>query len=101
MDDKSETERHIAALPATRLQRIEGAMADKEEMERRVYVLPVEQLERLRAYQSRNGISSEVEAVRRLLDAALQMRDTVPDILRKLKSRFANEKDLRVLARDI
>jgi hypothetical protein len=76
-------------------------MAEKEENERRVYVLPVEQLERVRAYQSANGIGSEVEAVRRLLDAALQMRDTVRDVLKILKSRYAAEKDLRVLARDI
>lgn len=76
-------------------------MADKETTERRVYVLPTEQLERIRAYQADNGISSEVEAVRRLLDVSLQLRDTVPDLLRKLKSRFSDERDLRVLARDI
>jgi hypothetical protein len=76
-------------------------MADKEPTERRVYVLPSEQLERIRAYQNSSGIGSEVEAVRRLLDSALQMRDTPQDILRKLKSRYADEKDLRVLARDI
>jgi hypothetical protein len=76
-------------------------MADRESTERRVYVLPAEQLERIRAYQTSSGIGSEVEAVRRLLDAALQMRDTPQDILKKLKSRYADEKDLRVLARDI
>jgi hypothetical protein len=76
-------------------------MADKEPTERRVYVLPSEQLERIRAYQNSSGIGSEVEAVRRLLDSALQMRDTPQDILKKLKSRYADEKDLRVLARDI
>jgi hypothetical protein len=78
-----------------------GNMADKEATERRVYVLPREQLERIRAYQSNSAIGSEVDAVRPLLDSALQMRDTPQDILRKLKSRFADEKDLRVLARDI
>ncbi len=76
-------------------------MADKEPTERRVYVLPTEQLERIRAYQNGNGISSEVEAVRRLLNSALQMRDTPQDILKKLKSRYADEKDIRVLAKDI
>lgn len=78
-----------------------AAETDKESPTRRVYVLPPEQVEQIRAYQARNGISSEVEAVRRLLDIALQMRDTVPDLLKKIKSKFANEKDLRVLARDI
>jgi predicted RNA-binding Zn ribbon-like protein len=74
---------------------------DKESPTRRVYVLPSDQVEQIRAYQARNGISSEVEAVRRLLDIALQMRDTVPDLLKKLKSKFATEKDLRILARDV
>ncbi|WP_424138670.1 hypothetical protein [Roseomonas chloroacetimidivorans] len=69
--------------------------------ERKIYVLPIEQVERIRAYQTANGIGSEVEAVRRLLDTALEMRDTVRDLLNKLKSRHAQEKDLRVLARDI
>jgi len=76
-------------------------VAEKESGGRRVYVLPAEQLERIRAYQTANGITSEVEAVRRLLDLALQMRDTAQDLLKKLKSRFADEKDIRVLARDI
>ncbi len=76
-------------------------MAESEQSERRVYVLPKELLERVRAYQSRSTLSSEVEAVRRLLDAALQARDTIEDVLTKLKSRYADEKDLRVLGRDV
>jgi hypothetical protein len=76
-------------------------MADKEGVERKVWLLPTELSDRIKAYQMSQGITSEVEAARRLLDAALQLRDTVPDILRKLKDRFAEEKDLRVLARDI
>jgi hypothetical protein len=76
-------------------------MADKEATERRVYVLPTEQLERIRAYQTANGIASEVEAVRRLLDIGLQLRDNIFDILRTLKSRYSSDKDLRILAKDI
>lgn len=76
-------------------------MAEKEATERRVYVLPAEQLERIRAYQTANSIASEVEAERRLLDLALQNQDTIQDVLRKLKSRYSDEKDIRVLARDI
>ena len=69
-------------------------------MERKVYLLPTELSDRIRAYQTDQGITSEVEAARRLLDSALQMRDTVKDILIRLKGRFAEEKDFRVLARD-
>jgi hypothetical protein len=76
-------------------------MAEKETTERRVYNLPADLLERLRAFQTENGITSEVEAVRRLLDSALQMRDTIENILDSLKARFADERDLRVLASDV
>jgi len=76
-------------------------VADRDGTERKVYVLPVELSERIKAYQLSQGIASEVEAARRLLDSALQMRDTELDILKKLKSRYEEEKDLRVLARDI
>lgn len=72
-----------------------------DDTERRIHVLPKELLERVRAYQADNGISSEVEAVRRLLDMALQMRDTLDDVLRKLKLKLSEERDLRTLARDI
>lgn len=73
----------------------------KDATERRVYNLPADLLERLRAYQTSQGIASEVEAARRLLDSALQMRDTVDAILSKLKTRFADERDLRVLNKDV
>ena len=76
-------------------------MAEKDTTERRVYNLPVELLERLRAFQATQGIATETEAARRLLDSALQMRDTIQTIMEKLKIRFGEEKDLRVLASDI
>ncbi|MDR3533409.1 MAG: hypothetical protein P4L90_22985 [Rhodopila sp.] len=76
-------------------------MADKDGVERKVWLLPAELSERIRAYQTSQGIASEVEAARRLLDSALQLRDTVPDILRKLIDRYMEEKDIRVLARDV
>ena len=76
-------------------------MAEKPETERRVYVLPTEQLERVRAYQSDNRIASEVETVRRLLDIALQTRDTIENILRRIMIKFREENDLRAIARDI
>lgn len=82
-------------------------MSDKETVEkkdtteRRVYNLPADLLERLRAYQVSQGLTSEAEAARRLLDSALQMRDTVADILNTLGAKFAEEKDLRVLASEV
>ncbi|WP_428487471.1 hypothetical protein [Rhodopila sp.] len=76
-------------------------MADKDGVERKVWLLPTELSERIKAFQASQGIASEVEAARRLLDSALQMRDAVPDILRKLRDRYEEEKDLRVLARDV
>ena len=39
--------------------------------------------------------------IRRLLDTALQMRDSIRDVLNTLGSRYASERDLRVLARDV
>jgi hypothetical protein len=77
------------------------SLADKESMERKVFLLPSELVVRLRNYQVQSGIASEVEAVRRLLDTALQMRDDVETILDKLEARFESEKDLRVLATEI
>ena len=73
----------------------------KEDTERRIHVLPKELLHRVRAYQNANAIPSEVEAIRRLLNEALQMRDTVEDILQQLHAKWLEEKDLRVLNRDI
>ncbi|WP_122049903.1 hypothetical protein [Asaia bogorensis] len=74
---------------------------EKATTERRIHVLPVELLERVRAYQSDNGIASEVEAVRRLLSEALQARDSVEDIMKQVRAQFQRDRDLRALARDV
>jgi len=76
-------------------------MAEKEKTERRVYVLPTELVDRIRRFQLDNKIPSEVEAVRRLIDTSLHLRDDVDSILEKFHNKFDNEKDLRVLSRDI
>ena len=82
-------------------------MSDKEQIERkeaterRVYNLPMDLLERLRAYQASQGIVSEIEAVRRLLHNGLQMRETNKDVLATLDTKYADEKDLRVLAGEV
>lgn len=48
---------------------------EKEKSQRRVYGLPPELVERIVQYQKEMGLPSEVEAARRLLDAALMYRD--------------------------
>lgn len=80
---------------------VRGSELNKDATERRVHVLPTELLERIRAYQTASGIPSEVEAVRRLLDSALQMRDSVTDILDRVSVKYKDEMDFRVLARDV
>lgn len=69
--------------------------------ERRVYVLPNELLGRIRRYQSDNNISSEVEAVRKLLDESLQSKDTLDDIMAKISRADLTEGDLRVVAQKV
>lgn len=76
-------------------------MAEKEPTERRVYVLPAELVERIRRYQKDHLIASEVEAVRRLLDTALHLRDNVHSLLQKMLDKFQVEKDIRIIARDV
>lgn len=76
-------------------------MAEKEETVSKVFVLPTELVERINEYRQEQGLDSEVEAVRRLLDGALMHRDTTNSLLIKLLARFKTEKDLRILARDI
>lgn len=75
--------------------------SDKERTLRRVYVLPTELVDRISAYQEEMGLPSEVEAARRLLDIALQVRDTVETLLEKIRSRFEQERDLRMIAREV
>lgn len=71
------------------------------ETERRVYVLPKELLNRMRAYQYENNIPSEVEVVRKLLDEALQARDTLDSIMIKVRDAYESERDLRLVAQNI
>jgi hypothetical protein len=76
-------------------------MADNDGTERRVHVLPKELLDRIRAYQSAEGIASEVEAVRRLLNNALQMQDNIRSILKQLRDGYEHERNIRHLANKI
>jgi len=60
---------------------------------RRVYVLPSELVDRITAYQNAKGYGSEVEAVRRLLDDALRLRDTPEDIVVRFMENMRKIKD--------
>jgi Arc/MetJ-type ribon-helix-helix transcriptional regulator len=81
--------------------REEEVMGDASQMERRVYVLPSEMADRIKTYQTANRFLSEVEAVRCLLNMALQTQDTPDDILRQLRARFNATSDIRRAAADV
>lgn len=70
----------------------------KDEDHRRVYWISDELLTRLRSFQKRSGFKHEAEAVRVLLNEALQLRDTASDILGRLDACFQSERNLRTLA---
>jgi hypothetical protein len=70
-------------------------------MQRKVWVLPVELCDRIRAWQEERGISSEVEAARRLLNAALQVNDTVETLYLKIQDSLRVERNIRSAARDV
>lgn len=61
---------------------------DKATTQRRVYVLPNELVDRIVEFQQEKGYSSEVEAVRKLLDEALLHRDDSKKIIDRFKSRL-------------
>ncbi len=74
---------------------------EKAEMLRRVYVLPAELVDRIEAFQVQQGFSSEVEAVRRLLDEALMSRDTPFTIVARFQERLKITPYLPDVAKDI
>ncbi|MGI3900311.1 MAG: hypothetical protein ACRYGP_20915 [Janthinobacterium lividum] len=72
-----------------------------DKTQRRVYVLPTELVERIVAYQNELGLSSEVEAARRLLDEALLSRDTVVSIVSRVVAQLKTVRSLREAAREV
>lgn len=76
-------------------------MADDGKTQRRVYVLPTELVERIVAYQQEVGISSEVEAARRLLDEGLKHHDTGLSITRRFQDRLKDTRLLADVAKDV
>ncbi len=77
-------------------------MADsKEKTQRRVYVLPAELVDRIVAFQKETGLSSEVEAARRLLDDALKSRDSYITLVARFHSRQKETKILSEIAKEV
>jgi hypothetical protein len=73
----------------------------KEKTQRRVYVLPAELVDRIVAFQNETGLTSEVEAARRLLDDALKSRDTYKTILTRFLSRLAQTRIPSEIAKEV
>ncbi|UKK92052.1 hypothetical protein L7D45_09025 [Brucella pseudogrignonensis] len=68
---------------------------------RRVYVLPNELVDRITAFQAERGFSSEVEAVRKLLNDALQSKDTPEILLKRAMERMRIVRVTSEVAREI
>ncbi|RMC35351.1 hypothetical protein [Paracoccus alkanivorans] len=68
---------------------------------RRVYALPAEMVERITQFQREKGLSSEVEAARRLLDEALKSRDNIDSIINRLLAKLGQIKIASEAARDV
>jgi hypothetical protein len=73
----------------------------KEKTQRRVYVLPDELVQRIVAFQNEVGLSSEVEAARRLLDGALKSRYTYSTLIARFRSRLAETRIPAEIAKDV
>ena len=72
-----------------------------DKTQRRVYVLPNDLVERIIAYQNELGLSSEVEAARRLLDEALLSRDTIVSIVSRVIAQLKAVRSLREAAKEV
>lgn len=73
----------------------------RELTQRRVYVLPTELVDRILAFQKNAGLTSEVEAARRLLDEALMHRDKVADLINRFIGAVKNGSLLPDAVRDV
>ena len=66
----------------------------KDLTQRRVYVLPTELVDRILEFQRTMGLTSEVEAARRLLDEALKSRDTYKTLALRLRAKLKESRFL-------
>lgn len=73
----------------------------KTETQRRVYLLPNDLVDRIVRYQTERGLKSEVEAVRRLIDEALKMRDDTEDIIERFLRSLHEHRELSEAAKEV
>lgn len=73
----------------------------KEVTLRRVYALPAEMVDRIGDFQRDKGFTSEVEAVRKLLDEALKNRDSLDDVINRFMSRLRSLRLAAEVAKDV
>jgi Arc/MetJ-type ribon-helix-helix transcriptional regulator len=73
----------------------------RDATQRRVYVLPTELVDRIVQYQNDMKFPSEVEAVRRLLDDALQLREDWKSLTRRYLEKLARSGDMAAIAKDL
>lgn len=73
----------------------------KDAVERRVYNLPAALVMKIRAFQLAQNIPSETETARRLIEAALQARETVFDILLSIETMVSNDPNLRNIGSEL
>lgn len=62
------------------------------------YVLPKELIERIEQYKFAIGISSDDEAVRRIIDDFLKKRDEIVDVINRIISKYKLIKSMREAA---
>lgn len=80
------------------LKKDEGKAPDKTLVEQ---LLPPAMVWRVARFRRSQNLPSNEEAAKRLIKFALEERESTKDILEKLHESFKNERDLRLLARDV
>lgn len=79
-------------------------MSDEEQVggnKRRVYDLPLDLVGRVVEYQKSRGLTSEVEAVRKLLDLALKESDTMEGLIYRVAQHLRAGGDFGEASRDV
>lgn len=71
----------------------DAAEIETPQISRKLYSLPTELIVRITAYQQRKNLSSEVEAVRRLLDIALKGNETHADLCEQIVKQLEAGRD--------
>ena len=75
--------------------------SEKVGAQRKVFMLETELVDRVLAYQEKNGLQSEVEAVRQLLNDALRLQDEWWSICDQVVERMKRPESLINAAKDI